>query len=376
MKNSDDVLIKTLEVVNRVGSGRKAAKELGIHHSSVQKRIAEATLRGLSGYTIDGQLPVGLALRGVSTLYGKDGDLVAQWVKTSKDPNFDDMHSAIEDAFSEYKGKADLITAPKTVTNSDLATFYILSDHHLGLYAWRPEAGADYDVEIAAKILKESMGELVQSTPYSEQAIVLNLGDFFHSDNDENRTRRSGNALDVDTRYARVLQTGVELMIWTIDMALQKHKTVRVRNNQGNHDPYASLALAVALASFYANNPRVTVDVDPSPFFWWTFGKVFVSSTHGDMIRHTQMPGVMAAMKPKEWGNAEHRYIYLGHVHHQSVGGGESAGVVWETFRTLAAKDAWHRASGYSSGRSMVAITHHKETGEKYRHTVTYAGPN
>jgi hypothetical protein len=34
--------------------------------------------------------------------------------------------------------------------------------------------------------------------------VILNLGDFFHADNELNRTQVSGNALDVDTRYAKV----------------------------------------------------------------------------------------------------------------------------------------------------------------------------
>ena len=374
MSISDKELVHTLELVNAT-SQNKAARELGIARSTLQSRLKRATERGLSGYNVDGKLPVGLALRGVSSLYGKDGELKGQWVKTGKDQSLAELKEAIEDAFQEYKGNAVVIKPPKTTPNEDLATFYIVSDHHLGLYSWSPETGSDYDTEIASNILKETMGTLVQNTPYSKHAVVLNLGDFFHSDNNENRTLRSGNALDVDTRYARVLQIGVELMIWTIEQALAKHEQVTVRCLQGNHDPYAALALSVALAQFFKSNSRVVVDTDPSPFFWWTFGKVFIASTHGDMIKHTAMPGVMAAYKPKEWGNAEHRYIYLGHVHHQSIGGGETAGVVWETFRCLTAKDAWHRQSGYSSGRSMVAITHHKDKGEVMRHTVTYEGP-
>jgi hypothetical protein len=38
-----------------------------------------------------------------------------------------------------------------------------------------------------------------------------------------------------------------------------------------------------------------------------------------------------------------------------------------ETFRTLAAKDAWHAGKGYRSGRDMYAITHHINHGEIMR---------
>lgn len=356
------------------GNQRASAKELGWHRSRLRRALAKATSLGLSGYNVDGPLPEGQLLRGVSTLYGADGDIIAQWVKTREDRNYEEVKEALEDVFDAYKGYSKLPKPPKAV-DDELLTVYLLSDHHLGMYAWKPEAGADYDVDIGEQVLRETMTTLVSQAPAAKTAIILNLGDFFHSDSNENRTRRSGNVLDVDTRYARVLEVGVNLLIHTVELALQKHETVIVRNNQGNHDPYASLALTVAIAAFFANNPRVQVNTSPSPFFWHKFGRVFLGSTHGDMIKAHDMPGVMAAMQAEVWGTTEHRYIYLGHVHHASKGGGERYGATWETFRTLAPKDAWHKQSGYSSGRSMVAITHHKDRGEYMRHTVNYEGP-
>jgi hypothetical protein len=96
-----------------------------------------------------------------------------------------------------------------------------------------------------------------------------------------------------------------------------------------------------------------------------------LAANHGHMVRPEEFPGVMASLWPQEWGRTLHRYAYFGHVHHRSRGGGERAGVVWETFQTLAAKDAWHHGSGYTAGRSMVAITHHAEVGEIIRNTAS-----
>lgn len=74
----------------------------------------------------------------------------------------------------------------------------------------------------------------------------------------------------------------------------------------------------------------------------------------------------LSADKPEDWGATKHRYWYLGHVHHKSVK--ELAGVLCETFRTLAAKDAYSAGHGYRAGRDMVAIIHHKDHGEIERH--------
>jgi hypothetical protein len=143
---------------------------------------------------------------------------------------------------------------------------------------------------------------------------------------------------------------------------------VIVRCLPGNHDPHTALALSVALAQFFHASKRVEIDCSPGPFFQWRFGDVFLCANHGDRIKPSDMPGIMAARWPADWGNTKHRYAYFGHVHHKSVGGGENHGVIWETFQCLAPRDAWHSAEGYTAGRSMVAITLHRKHGEKHRH--------
>jgi hypothetical protein len=291
-------------------------------------------------------------------------------VKTGEDRSTHDVMDAIREVFDEYRGYAKLPPKPKH-TSADTATVYNLADHHLGMFSWGTETGEDYDLKISEEILLKSMGDLVALSPNSKTAVILNLGDFFHGDNSENRTPKSGNSLDVDTRYAKMLRVGVKLLIKCIELALQKHTKVYVRCLPGNHDPQTSLALSIALDAFFDGNNRVEVDCDPGPFWYWRFGKVFIGATHGHMVKPEAMPGLMASQCAEDWGASEFRYAYLGHVHHRSKGGGELHGVVWETFQTLATKDAWHHASGYSSGRSMTAITHHREHGEIGRHTVS-----
>lgn len=400
---SDELAIEAVQALERNGGNiTYAARELDLPRATFQNRLNRAAERGLTstspvmpGYMIktvagkdpDGNwikqvkereqftAPDGHTVKGVSALVDEEGRVIQQWVKTSQDRKQDDLIQAIKDTFDAYDGVSTL-PAPPDHTDADLATFYNIADHHLGLYAWGEEAGEDYDLEIGEAALKRAVADLVANAPHSERAVILNLGDFFHSDTSENRTAQSGNPLDVDTRYAKVLRVGVQLMIDCVQLALQKHAHVTVRCLPGNHDNHTALALSTALAAFFSNNTCVTVDCDPSRFFWWRFGKVFVGATHGDMVKPDQMPGVMASYRAQDWGETTYRYAYLGHVHHRSRGGGESCGVIWETFQSLSAKDAWHRASGYSSGRSMVAITHHRELGEVMRHTVQAKPPH
>lgn len=316
------------------------------------------------------QLLPGHVIQGVSALTDADGRVLQQWVKTKFDEAIVDVTEALTESFKAYRGHATLPAPPK-LPDKDTATVYPIGDHHLGLYTWKPVTGNNYDLSIGQKLLMDTMGALVANAPNSKTGVILNLGDFFHSDNDSNRTPKSGHALDVDGRYAKILRVGVDLLIHCIQLALQRHEKVLVRCLPGNHDPYASLALATALGAFFSASPRVTIDADPSPFFKFRFDKVLIASAHGDMIKAVDMPGFVAATWPEDWGQTRHRYVYLGHVHHKSIGGGEKAGATWETFQTLAPKDIWHHSSGYVSGRSMVSITHHHEKGEVVRNTIS-----
>jgi hypothetical protein len=110
----------------------------------------------------------------------------------------------------------------------------------------------------------------------------------------------------------------------------------------------------------------VTVEIEPSKFSYLRFGKVLIASTHGDTVKHAQLPGIMAADRPEDWGQAKHRYWYTGHIHNTTVS--EFPGVVCESFRTLAAKDAYAAGHGYRAGRDMRCIVHHKEYGEVARY--------
>jgi UDP-2,3-diacylglucosamine pyrophosphatase LpxH len=162
------------------------------------------------------------------------------------------------------------------------------------------------------------------------------------------------------------LQIGIETYRHAVIRALEKHPKVIVRFVAGNHDPQAIWALAFTIQAFFADNPRVTVDLSPSMFWYYQHGKVLIGATHGDKVKHEQLLGVMAADKAVEWGATKHRYWYTGHVHSQHVR--EYPGVVCESFRTLAAKDAYASGYGYRAGRDMLCITHHKEHGEVERH--------
>jgi len=312
-------------------------------------------------------VPDGHSIKGVSALLDPSGNVRQQWVRTKaegEDPEA--LADAVRAALAGFEPVP--ATTPPKHTRDELATVYPLADFHVGLLAWKKEVGHDYDLNIAERVIKDAAVRLFASSPPSSQAVILGLGDLLHADNFKNLTPQSGNALDVDGRYPKSLRVATELILHFVSQALQQHDKVLVRILPGNHDEQSAIAVSLALAMYYANEPRVTVDDSPSRFWFWSWGDVLLGATHGDKAKMADLPLVMASRCPEAWGRAKFRHIYTGHVHIKSAI--EVGSVTAESFQTPSPGDAWHHGMGYGAGRSLTAITHHAKLGEIMRNKV------
>lgn len=360
---SADIAAAAVAAVEKCGGNATiAARQMGIPRQTLISRLEAAKLQGL-------KVPPPSNVTATSTLYDSDGKTVLQWVKADAKKGPDDWAEAVRDAFRDTS-PVKPIPKPKH-TDSKLLTVYPIGDHHVAMYAWAEEVGADYDIKIADRLLTSAAHHLVEASPSSERALIVNLGDFFHVDNLKNETSRSGNTLDVDTRYAAMIRAGVKMLRTVIETALSKHRHVHVISATGNHDDIGSLWLSLTLATLYERNPRVTIETSPSKFHYYRHGKTFIGVTHGDTGKPEKLHGVMAADRAKDWGETQFRYWLTGHVHTRKVL--EFPGVMWETFRTLAPGDAWANAAGYRAGRDMTSIVYHDKYGEVSRNRFDVA---
>lgn len=370
----------------------KAAAALGIGKSALHdsiKRAAEAGLLGtepvLPGFRISKisntpggtfiqqtqergdrfEVPAGHVVKGVSALVDAQGRVIQQWQKTAVEQSPVDVAAILKEAFHDVQPAAP-VAVPAQVYD-DLLTLTPLADWHIGLFSWHRETDTNWDLKIAESVIGSAIEDLIARTPPSANAIVLGGGDLLHSDNNENKTARSGNVLQVDGRYQKVLMTACRLVVRSIDASLKRHGHVTVRILPGNHDEHASVAVAYFLLAWYRNEPRVTVDVDPSLFFWFRFGKVMIGATHGHTVKLKDMASIMAHRRAEDWGATRHRFIHGFHIHHSSKFASEGGGVISESHQTPTPQDAWHFGSGFLSGRSMQSISYHKEYGEVSR---------
>jgi hypothetical protein len=345
------------------GSINKAAKALGMARSGLQYRVKRLAFKGYSpDHDMRHSVPDGYKVKGVSTLYREDGTVAAQWVKSSADAErqYALMREVVDLLKEEVRGLAKPINAPKATLADSLST-YVIGDAHFGLYAWREESGEDFDTAIASRDLRAAIDLLVAGAPDSETGYLVDVGDYLHADNRSNQTPASGNQLDVDTRYQRVIRIAMSALQYCVGRMLQKHKRVKVFITPGNHNPDSAGWMALVMEAYFQNEKRVDVETSPSKYFYQQYGNNLIGITHGDKIKMAELPSIMATDRPEAWGSTKHRMWLTGHIHHTQHQ--EYRGCFVESFNTLAAGDAWHNASGYRAKRQMQRIDIDRETG-------------
>lgn len=352
---------------NKIGAVTKLAEEYDVSRWTIQDIIAKR--KSYSEETVSANpKDAGGIVKGRSILYDPQGNIKLEWVKTINENDI----AFFRKLFDELKEGLPVFepVEPQTAySTEELLAVYPMGDPHFGMYSWAEETGTDFDLNIAENDLCSAVESLVNSAPSCPKALIVNLGDFFHADTMDGTTWRSKNKLDVDTRWLKVLRTGIRAIIRCVECALQKHEEVDVICAIGNHDDHTSMMLMTILTHIFSNEPRVFIYDSPTIKHYYRHGKVLLGVHHGHTIKMAELPMQMATDKPTDWGETLHKYWLTGHIHHDSKK--EFNGVIVESFRTLAGRDAWHAQQGYNSGRDMKCILFHSEYGEVARHTVS-----
>lgn len=351
-------------------SSRRAAAKLNIGDRSVRETISRVKKKAAAaGWTDNWNatkfVDPGQVVTGKSTLT-KDDDGNTVWIKTTKEKRNIDIANELSESVALIKPWPKVKT-PK-VTNRDLATVYTITDYHIGMYSWKPESGADWDTKIAEKVLMNSISDMTNASPDSELGIFVQMGDFLHWDGLDSITPMNRNPLDADGRYQKLTALAVTCCINAVNIMLESHKKVHVIMAEGNHDLAGSVWLRLMMEKTWENNPRVTVDNSPFPFYKYVFGKVFLGWHHGHLIRIKDLAGKFYSEFGKEMGAAKWRRLHTGHTHQAEVH--ESAGVITERHPTLAARDSYGARGFHKTVRAAQAITYHKDLGEFARNIV------
>lgn len=351
------------------GDSSAAAASLNLNVHTFKSRHRTAVQRAREGHApghfVSGTAP-GYLMGKVTVQRGVQGNVERTWERQSPDQaRFGEQFLAfVEEASRPLLGLAPFV-APPASQDGKLLAVYPIGDHHHGMRADPDETSDAYDGKISRHRLISSVDYLVDKAPNAESALLLNLGDYYHINDSSETTPASNNKMDTDNRFGKVFDTGAMNLIACVLRLLEKHNTVHVWNMRGNHDPDAAMALSVAMAFYFHNEPRVVVDRGTSLFKFMRFGSNLIASHHGHGAKPEALPLLMAVDRKQDWAETEYRVWHVGHFHHKSIK--EHPGCDIEIHRTLAGTDAWHHGKGYRSRREMQMIVYHFETGEAWR---------
>lgn len=318
-------------------------------------------------------MPSNMRVKGVST-YQNFGDGTGQWTimrerHRTREEIIEDIAKRLPTVVPVLKDTTPLLEKDG---EEDLLAVYPWGDPHLGMLAWSKETlVADFDTNIAEFLIKQAMVDLVSRGSRTKYALLANLGDFFHADTLDNKTRRSGHTLDVDSRWMKILTVGINILVFAVNELLKHHEIVYVVNEIGNHDDHSAFMLSQVLDAHFHNNPRVKIDMSPARFHYHVFGANLIGIHHGHSTKHDDLESIMAYDQKDFWHvtEPENRWWLVGHIHHKKWQDYRNCHV--ESFRTLAPNDAWSSEAGYRSSRDMMRVILHRDFGEQHRDTVS-----
>jgi len=366
---------ETINALASASTQKDAATVLGIHERKVRQTLARVRLTAATrGYSPDHDMthasPLGTVVKGVSTLYADDGTVKQQWVKTnlSAQSQEESMRAFVDSLMADLPTYTPLPVRPVKNLPQHL-TAYVIGDAHIGMKVTKERnKDADWDLEIAERVTVGAIEKLIQASGGSDIGLMLDLGDFGHSDNLQNTTSSGQNHMDMDGDYGDSVAAQVRVYRRSIDLLLAAHNKVILMQVRGNHNSSTSRCMNVMLKAFYESEPRVEVMDNAHKFQHITYGSNLLVTHHGDRMKPQRAFEYVARSLSKEWGQCDHKHLLMGHIHHATSV--EIASMLVESFQALPSGDAWHADSGYGAKRTMSAVVYDKEHGEIQRHKV------
>jgi hypothetical protein len=253
----------------------------------------------------------------------------------------------------------------------------VVADTHFGKYAWARSTGeADYDLDIAARLVDDAAGELLELAAGYEpgRLTVAGLGDLFHYDTPSGTTT-SGTPLERDGRIQKMIEVGTGSLLGVIDSAADVAPVDTLVVN-GNHDETLTWAFHRIAVERYAQSKRVTVDGTFTPRKYLTQGGNLLGFVHGHRAKR-RLPQLMAHEAAAAWSRCPYREVHTGHLHHQAAEWSRPIetidGVLVRVAPALCPADDWHAVSGFvGSRRAMELFVYRPDGGLQAMHV---AGP-
>lgn len=395
--SDDDVKVAYAAYEANDRNQARTAAVLGISRETLQRRLKQATLRGLTlnlppakpGMEISkittapngGQhitekrehgdvfeMPATHFLGKMTVQRDPDGRVVQDWIRVMPDEAQREaamraVVAGLKDDLPRYEA---VLPVPRS--NEELLSQYTITDLHLGMLAWGEETRvADWDLSIAEKLILAWFAAAIAQSPASAVAVLAQLGDLLHHDAKASVTPAHGHVLDADSRLQKMIRVAIRIIRQIVRMLLEKHGRVHIIMADANHDEAGGSWLRELFAAIYEDEPRVTVETSPSTYVAVEHGLTSLFYHHGHKKKVGEVDRVFAGLFRELFGRTKFSYGHTGHKHSDELKTTNLMKV--EQHETLAPPDAY--GSNWLSGRSAKVITYSKRFGEVGRLTLT-----
>lgn len=243
----------------------------------------------------------------------------------------------------------------------------VVADVHYGKYCWKRSTGeADYDLDIAATLVRDASAELLELLAKYRPAriTVATLGDLFHYDTPAGTTT-GGTPLERDGRLQKMIQVGSDSLLSVFDAAADVAPCDGLVVN-GNHDETLTWAFARILGERFRGDRRIKVDPTYTSRKYLEHGRNLLGFCHGNKAKR-KLPQLMAIEAPQLWARCPYREIHTGHLHHQAAEWSRPIetidAVLVRVAPSLGPADDYHAVNGWVGQRRAMEGFFYDEAG-------------
>jgi UDP-2,3-diacylglucosamine pyrophosphatase LpxH len=234
----------------------------------------------------------------------------------------------------------------------------VVSDCHFGNYSWRETTGADWDLAIAERVVRDTGHELlaVGDSHKPTRRTIAFLGDLFHYDRAERAETSSGTLLERDGRLQKMLDVGTTTLLGLVERSAETVPTDVVLVH-GNHDETLSWAFHRLLLERYRNDKRIAIDGNYTGRKYLSHGRNLLGFAHGHRAKK-KLPQLMAIEAATQWAACPYREYHTGHYHSTAAEWSRPIetidGVLVRTAPSLCVADDWHASLGFLNARQAM----------------------
>jgi hypothetical protein len=295
-------------------------------------------------------------------------DWSVAWDKTDglsvlvHNPDFtpDDYHTALQESVEAVRKLAPKFPTIKHTRPKDGHCLVMnFTDLHFG--GWGLE-------KAQATVTRALNDAIARSSGYDIEKIIFVMGsDCLHTDTGLYTTTKGTQQVTDGSTWSQAFKAAQASYTHCL-ASLAPIAPVHCVHVSGNHDELMSYALAQVIEATFSKAKNITFDVDDTPRKYVQFGSSLLAFTHGDKVKDADIPHIVSHEAASMWGKTLHRYVYMGHLHHnrqvkyQAVK--EHPGITLQWLRSPKPTDKWHRDNGYLGGQGVTSFIHSREGGQ------------